>query len=151
MPLFVAMVISNPVSSFIYGFTNEVVFPSGGPEKVGSLSHLTNTEQDVLSYSSADEGQFQPAQVAMGKLFQERSRDDGKGVASKLSGSPRPSRLALHRRNDPTISRSFESLVSEQPLFPSPRQEKKSSPFLPNVVKSPMGTYVVKSPMGMYV
>lgn len=108
--------------------------PSGGLEKAGSLA---STEPEVLSYSSADEGQ-QHQLVKAGKLLRGRSRDDDKSVGvTNLSGSPRPSRLALHRRSDP-ITRSFESLVGEPPVFP--RQDKKLSPFLPSVVKSPIGT-----------
>ena len=115
-----------------------------GLDRAGSLTRLTTTsEEEITTYSSADEAsRHQPIRAA--KLVRGRSRDDGKGVvwrkkvAGGGGGGSRPSNLSLQQGTaDPTLSRSYDCLVNPNSPLASPKQDKKVSPLLPSVGKSP--------------
>ena len=89
----------------------------------GSLTHMLSVDEEVIAYSSADEASqpIRTARLARGG----RSQDEWR----KKLGGPRPSNLSLQKNIDPTLSRSYDSLATPK--------DKKVSPLLPNVVKSP--------------
>lgn len=109
--------------------------------------HVAAEVKDQVAYSSADEDYARRGGGSKvgSRAARLRSRDEKKPhsgnrkatdypLCSSGSGAKsRPSRLALqHSMNDPSLSRSHDSLVG---VAPTNRREKKQQ-FLPNVVKS---------------
>ena len=109
--------------------------------------HLTAELQNQLAYSSADEeytkrGGGSKVSSRQTRLRNREEKKPSSGNRSKmvdrqLIGSgikSRPSRLALqHSVNDPTLSRSHDSLVG---VASNAGKRNKKLHFLPNVVKS---------------
>ena len=108
--------------------------------------------KDQVAYSSADEDYTRRGGGSKvgSRAARLRSRDEKKPHSgnrkameyplNSSSGGPgaksRPSRLALqHSVNDPSLSRSHDSLVGVTPTGGSSKREKKQQ-FLPDVVKS---------------
>ena len=109
--------------------------------------HLTAELQNQLAYSSADEEYTKRGGGSKvgSRQMRLRNRDEkkpssgnrNKMVDRQLVGSgvkSRPSRLALqHSVNDPSLSRSHDSLVG---VVSNAGKRNKKPHFLPNVVKS---------------
>ena len=133
----------------VHGFQHYIHFAGAdSASKSRSLPrHLTADLHNQIAYSSADEeytkrGGGSKVGSRQARL---RNRDEKKPSSSNrskmvdrgLAGSgvkSRPSRLALqHSVNDPTLSRSHDSLVG---VASNTGKRKTKSHFLPNVVKS---------------
>lgn len=112
---------------------------------------MTAETQDQVSYSSGDEdyGRRGGSSKVSSRAARLRSRDDKKphsgnrksamehpgNTSSGSRTKARPSRLALQRSaNDPSLSRSHDSLVGVAPTDGSKREKKQQ--FLPEVTKS---------------
>ncbi len=119
-----------------------------GQDAQKSFSQMLSVEHEVVAYSSADEGRVTKAT----KLPRGRSSEDDKAVIRqrRMAGT-RPSKLALQRRSDPTLSHSVESLAASDlssmgtpsPIA-SPKVDKRLFPSMP---KSPIGKIVAKLEM----
>ena len=108
--------------------------------------HVTAEMKDQVAYSSADEEYTKRGggSKVSSRAARLRSRDEKKPhsgnrklmeyLPTASGGKSRPARLALqHSVNDPTLSRSHDSLVG---VTPTSRRGEKKSQFLPDVVKS---------------
>ena len=100
----------------VYSSADEDYTRRGGGSKVGSRAARLRSSRDEKKPHSGNR-----------KSLEHPLNSSGSGAAKS-----RPSRLALqHSVNDPSLSRSHDSLVG---VTPSKREKKQ--PFLPDVIKS---------------